>query len=52
MFTEQIAQFPDGSVQFGCAFEYGSDDDRPTVAGQAMAATIMAENVRDFAACR
>lgn len=49
MFTEQIAQFPDGSVQFGCAFQYGSDDDRPTVAGQAMAATIMAENVRDFA---
>jgi glycine/D-amino acid oxidase-like deaminating enzyme len=40
-FTGQIASFPDGSLQFGCAYEIGSDDDRATVAGQAMACSIL-----------
>lgn len=48
-FTEQIAQFPDGSLQFGCAFETGSTDDRPTTAGQGMAATVMSDNIAGFA---
>jgi len=47
-FTEQIAQFPDGSLQFGCAFETGSTDDRPTIAGQGMAAAVMADNIAGF----
>lgn len=49
-FTEQIAQFPDGTLQFGCAFEYESHDDRATVAGQAIATGVMADNVTGFAA--
>ncbi len=48
-FTEQIAQYPDGSLQFGCAFEAGSTDDRPTTAGQGMAAAVMADNIAGFA---
>jgi sarcosine oxidase, subunit beta len=48
-FTEQIAQYPDGSLQFGCAFETGSTDDRPTTAGQGMAAAVMADNIVGFA---
>jgi sarcosine oxidase, subunit beta len=48
-FTEQIAQYPDGSLQFGCAFETGSTDDRPTTAGQAMAAAVTADNIVGFA---
>lgn len=43
-FTEQIASYPDGSLQFGCAYEIGSSDDRPTVAGQAMACSITSRN--------
>jgi glycine/D-amino acid oxidase-like deaminating enzyme len=43
-FTEQIASYPDGSLQFGCAYEVGSSDDRATVAGQAMACSIMSRN--------
>jgi len=43
-FTEQIASYPDGSLQFGCAYEIGSDLDRATVAGQAMACSIMSRN--------
>lgn len=43
-FTGQIASFPDGTLQFGCAYEVGSYDDRPTVAGQAMACSIMGGN--------
>jgi glycine/D-amino acid oxidase-like deaminating enzyme len=49
-FTEQVAQFADGSLQFGCAFEQGSLDDRPTTAGQAMATAIIAENIAGFSA--
>lgn len=40
-FTGQIASFPDGSLQYGCAYEIGSDDARPTVAGQAMGCSII-----------
>jgi glycine/D-amino acid oxidase-like deaminating enzyme len=43
-FTEQIASYPDGSLQFGCAYEVGSDLDQATVAGQAMACSIMRRN--------
>ncbi|WP_442577516.1 NAD(P)/FAD-dependent oxidoreductase [Mesorhizobium sp. ASY16-5R] len=43
-FTEQIASYPDGSLQFGCAYEIGSDLDRATVAGQAMACSITSRN--------
>ncbi|MEQ1955574.1 FAD-dependent oxidoreductase [Mesorhizobium sp. CN2-181] len=43
-FTEQIASYPDGSLQFGCAYEVGSDLDRATVAGQAMACSITCRN--------
>jgi glycine/D-amino acid oxidase-like deaminating enzyme len=43
-FTEQIASCPDGSLQFGCAYEVGSDLDRATVAGQAMACSITSRN--------
>ncbi len=49
-FTEQIAQFPGGSLQFGCAFEAGATDDRPTSAGQRIAETIMRDNIAGFAA--
>lgn len=48
-FTEQIAQYPDGTLQFGCAYETGSFDDRPTVAGQAMATAVMSDNIVGFA---
>ncbi|WP_181180467.1 FAD-dependent oxidoreductase [Mesorhizobium sp. B2-4-6] len=48
-FTGQIASFPDGSLQFGCAYEIGSDDDRATVAGQAMACSIMSRNFQAMA---
>ncbi len=48
-FTEQIAQYPDGRLQFGCAYEAGSFDDRPTVAGQAMANAVMSDNIMGFA---
>jgi sarcosine oxidase, subunit beta len=48
-FTEQIAQYPDGSLQFGCAYETGSTDERPTSAGQGMAAAVMADNIVGFA---
>lgn len=43
-FTEQIASHPDGSLQFGCAYEIGSDLDQATVAGQAMACSITSRN--------
>jgi glycine/D-amino acid oxidase-like deaminating enzyme len=43
-FTEQIASYPDGSLQFGCAYEVGTDLDRATVAGQAMACSITSRN--------
>lgn len=43
-FTEQIASYPDGSLQFGCAYDIGSDSDQATVAGQAMASAIMSRN--------
>jgi glycine/D-amino acid oxidase-like deaminating enzyme len=43
-FTEQIASYPDGSLQFGCAYEIGSDFDRATVAGQAVACSIVSRN--------
>lgn len=43
-FTEQIASLPDGSLQFGCAYEIGSDLDQATVAGQAMACSIHSRN--------
>lgn len=44
-FTEQVATRYDGALLFGCAYEVGSNDDRPTVGGQAMALSILA---RDF----
>lgn len=43
-FTEQIASYPDGSLQFGCAYEVGSDLDQATVAGQAVACSIISRN--------
>jgi glycine/D-amino acid oxidase-like deaminating enzyme len=43
-FTEQIASFADGTLQFGCAYEVGSDLDSATVAGQAMACSIVSRN--------
>ncbi|MFI0848281.1 NAD(P)/FAD-dependent oxidoreductase [Mesorhizobium sp. IMUNJ23232] len=43
-FTEQIASYPDGSLQFGCAYEVGSGLDQATVAGQAMACSITSRN--------
>ena len=43
-FTEQIASYRDGSLQFGCAYEVGSALDRATVAGQAMACAITSRN--------
>jgi glycine/D-amino acid oxidase-like deaminating enzyme len=49
-FTEQIASYPDGSLQFGCAYEIGSDVDRATVAGMAMAASITSRNFPAIAA--
>jgi len=48
-FTEQIAQYPDGRVQFGCSMRTGTTDDRPTVAGQAMGAAINALNLPGLA---
>ena len=48
-FTEQIASFPDGSLQFGCAYEKGSRDDRPTVAGQAMGFSILSRDLPGMA---
>lgn len=48
-FTEQVAQFADGTLRFGCAFELGSFDDRATVAGQAMANAILSEDITGFA---
>lgn len=48
-FTEQLASLPDGSLQFGCAYEAGSLSDRPTVAGQAMACSILAQNLPGLA---
>jgi sarcosine oxidase, subunit beta len=48
-FTEQIAQYPDGSLQFGCAYEAGGFDDRPTVAGQAMANAVLSDDIVGFA---
>lgn len=44
-FTEQVAQYPDGRLRFGCAFSMGSTDERATVAGQAMAGSILSENL-------
>jgi sarcosine oxidase, subunit beta len=43
-FTEQIASYADGTLQFGCAYEVGSDLDNATVAGQAMACSIVSRN--------
>ena len=43
-FTEQIASYADGSLQFGCAYEVGSDLDQATVAGQAMGCAITSRN--------
>ncbi|MCC2099334.1 MAG: FAD-binding oxidoreductase, partial [Hyphomicrobiales bacterium] len=43
-FTEQIASVPDGSLQFGCAYEVGSTLDQATVAGQAMACSVHSRN--------
>lgn len=44
-FTEQATQSPDGRVQFGCGFRIlDAPDDRPTVAGQALAASIHMQN--------
>lgn len=43
-FTEQIASYPDGSLQFGCAYEVGSDSDAATVAGQALGCALTARN--------
>jgi sarcosine oxidase, subunit beta len=43
-FTEQIASRPDGSLQFGCAYEADTMLDLPTVAGQAMACSVHARN--------
>ncbi len=48
-FTEQAAQYPDGRVQFGCAFVTGSLDDRPTVAGQALAGAVLMESLPGLA---
>jgi glycine/D-amino acid oxidase-like deaminating enzyme len=48
-FTEQIASYPDGSLQFGCAYEIGTTHDRPTVAGQAMACAITSRNFPSIA---
>ncbi|GAB5468075.1 MAG: FAD-dependent oxidoreductase [Rhodospirillales bacterium] len=44
-FTEQLASLPDGSLQFGCAYEVDSSSDRPSVAGQALACGILARNL-------
>jgi glycine/D-amino acid oxidase-like deaminating enzyme len=44
-FTEQAAQYPDGRIRFGCAFSLGSARERATVAGQALAYTVMTENL-------
>lgn len=44
-FTEQIVSRHDGALMFGCAYEAGSSDDRPTVAGQAMALSILARDI-------
>ncbi|MBL8581436.1 MAG: FAD-binding oxidoreductase, partial [Rhizobiaceae bacterium] len=49
-FTEQIASLQDGSLQFGCAYEIGSDLDQATVAGQAMACSIHSLNFPAVAA--
>ena len=48
-FTEQIAQYPDGRLQFGCAYKADVFDDRPTVAGQAMANAVISDNIEGFA---
>ncbi len=48
-FTEQAAQYPDGRVQFGCAFVTGSLDDRPTVAGQALAGAVLLQSLPGLA---
>lgn len=48
-FTEQIASLPDGTIQFGCAYEVGSDLDQATVAGQAVACAITSRNFPDLA---
>ncbi len=41
---------PDGSIQFGCAYEAGSMLDQATVAGQAMACSIQCRNFPALAA--
>ncbi|MEJ8570582.1 FAD-dependent oxidoreductase [Microbaculum marinum] len=43
-FTEQIATAADGTLKFGCAYQVGSTSDQATVAGQAMAFSIMCRN--------
>ncbi len=49
-FTEQVAQYEDGSLQFGCAFERETLDDQETLQGQSLARTSTAENIDGFAA--
>lgn len=44
-FTEQIVKCADGRIRFGCAFVTSPADDRPTVKGQAMAASVLAETI-------
>lgn len=44
-FTEQMASLPDGRIRFGCAYAMDAEDDRPTVAGQALAAAILPRNL-------
>lgn len=44
-FTEQVASMPDGSLQYGCAYQLGDPEDHATVAGQAIAGATLARNL-------
>jgi sarcosine oxidase, subunit beta len=49
-FTEQAGQYSDGRIRFGCAFSLGATSESATVAGQALAYTVMTENLPALAA--
>lgn len=44
-FTEQVAQYADGRIRFGCAFRTGTDDDSATAQGQALAREVLPESL-------
>jgi sarcosine oxidase subunit beta len=52
LFAEQLAQYADGTIRFGSAYQIGATDDSPTVGGQAMGAAVLAEDFPALARLR